>query len=104
MAERERIARDLHDLLGHTLSLVALKSELAGRVIDVDSALAKVQIADVQQVARNALAQVREAVSGFRSGSIEAEMASARLTLLSAGVHFDQRCRSEEHTSELQSL
>lgn len=103
MAERERIARDLHDLLGHTLSLVALKSELAGRLIDVDSAAAKVQIADVQQVARSALAQVREAVSGFRNGSIEAELASARLTLLSAGVHFDQRCTLPQLPPQVES-
>lgn len=92
MAERERIGRDLHDLLGHTLSVVALKSELAGRLIEHDAQAARAQIGEVQQVARAALAQVREAVTGIRAGSIDAELAAARLALLSAGVHLDQRC------------
>lgn len=91
MAERERIGRDLHDLLGHTLSVVALKSELAGKLIDRDPAAARNQIREVETVARDALAQVREAVSGIRATGLQAELASARLTLLSAEVHLDQR-------------
>ncbi|HEU0154084.1 MAG TPA: sensor histidine kinase [Arenimonas sp.] len=91
MAERERIGRDLHDLLGHTLSLVALKSELAGRLVEVDPAAARVQIGEVESVARQALAQVREAVVGIRATGLEAELAAARLALLSADVHLDQR-------------
>lgn len=91
MAERERIGRDLHDLLGHTLSLVAIKSELAGRLVDRDPAAAKAQIGEVETVARQALAQVREAVVGIRAAGLQAELAAARLALLSADVRLDQR-------------
>lgn len=91
LAERERIGRDLHDLLGHTLSLVVLKSELAGKLIDRDAAAARRQIGEVEQVARQALKQVREAVSGIRAGGLDAELAAARLALISANVRFDQQ-------------
>lgn len=91
MAERERIGRDLHDLLGHTLSVVALKSELAGRLVEADPAAARAQMHDVEEVARQALAQVREAVAGIRATGLEAELAAARLALLSAEVRLDHR-------------
>jgi two-component system sensor histidine kinase DesK len=91
MAERERIGRDLHDLLGHTLSLVAIKSELAGRLVDRDPDAAKRQIGEVENVARQALAQVREAVVGIRATGLQAELAASRLALLSADVRMDQR-------------
>ena len=89
VAERERIARDLHDLLGHTLSVVALKSELAGKLVSRDPAAARAQIDEVARVAREALGQVREAVSGFRRGGLLAELAAARLALLGAEVELD---------------
>lgn len=91
MAERERIGRDLHDLLGHTLSVVALKSELAGKLVERDPGAAKAQMREVEQVARDALSQVREAVSGIRASGLEAELASARLALLAAEVRLDAR-------------
>lgn len=91
LAERERIGRDLHDLLGHTLSVIALKSELAGRLVERDAAAARTQIAEVESVARQALAQVREAVVGIRAAGLQAELAAARLALLSADVRLDQR-------------
>lgn len=91
MAERERIGRDLHDLLGHTLSVIVLKSELAGKLLDRDAGAARAQIGEVESVARQALAQVREAVVGIRSTGLQAELAAARLALLSADVHLDQR-------------
>lgn len=91
MAERERIGRDLHDLLGHTLSIVALKSELAGKLLDRDPSAAGAQIREVEEVARQALAQVREAVAGIRATGLQAELAAARLALLSADVRLDQR-------------
>lgn len=103
LAERERIGRDLHDLLGHTLSLVVLKSELAGKLVERDAAAAKQQIGEVEQVARQALAQVREAVSGMRAGGLEAELASARLALLSADVRFDQQIAPLALSQEVES-
>ncbi|MGS1077864.1 sensor histidine kinase [Pseudoxanthomonas beigongshangi] len=86
MAERERIGRDLHDLLGHTLSLVALKSDLAGKLLDRDLVAARREIDEVSRVARDALAQVRSAVTGIRAAGLAAELASARLLLESDGV------------------
>ncbi|MDC8013840.1 sensor histidine kinase [Tahibacter soli] len=88
MAERERIGRDLHDLLGHTLSLVALKSELAGKLLERDLAGARREVKEVERVARDALSQVRRAVTGIRAAMFAAETASARLLLESCGVGF----------------
>ena len=87
--ERERIGRDLHDLLGQTLSMVALKSELAGRLIERDPRSARREMADVERVAREALSQVRSAVSGIRAAAMAAELASARLLLEAAGVQME---------------
>ena len=89
LAERERIGRDLHDLLGHTLSLITLKSELANRLFDRDPVGARREIADVERVARDALTQVRRAVTGIRAAGIAAELASAKLLLESNGVHLE---------------
>ncbi len=88
LAERERIGRDLHDLLGHTLSLITLKSELANKLFDRDASAAKREMADVERVARDALAQVRRAVTGIRAAGFAAELASAKLLLESNGVQF----------------
>ena len=88
LAERERIGRDLHDLLGHTLSLVALKSELAGKLLQRDPVAARREIDEVGRVAREALTQVRAAVTGIRAAGIAAELASAKLLLESDGVAF----------------
>jgi len=90
-AERERIGRDLHDLLGHTLSLVALKSELAARLVERDAIAAGREMRGVERVARAAPAEVRAAVSGLRAPRLMAELASARLLLETAGVHVDNR-------------
>ena len=91
LAERERIGRDLHDLLGHTLSMVALKADLAGRLLERDPAAARREIDDVSRVSREALSQVRRAVSGIRAAGIAAELASAKLLLETDGVVFDYR-------------
>ena len=88
LAERERIGRDLHDLLGHTLSLITLKSELANKLFDRDVVAAKREMADVERVARDALAQVRRAVTGIRAAGFAAELASGKLLLESNGVHL----------------
>ncbi len=89
LAERERIGRDLHDLLGHTLSLITLKSELANRLFDRDPRAARHEIADVERVARDALSQVRRAVTGIRAAGIAAELASAKLLLESNAVRME---------------
>ncbi|WP_379988483.1 sensor histidine kinase [Dokdonella soli] len=89
LAERERIGRDLHDLLGHTLSLITLKSELAARLFDRDPLAARREILDVERVARDALGQVRRAVTGIRTAGLAAELASARLLLESSDVRLD---------------
>jgi two-component system sensor histidine kinase DesK len=90
VAERERIARDLHDVLGHTLSVIVLKAELAGRLIEreeaTDHARAATEIADVERIARTALAEVREAIGGYRARGLGAEIEAARRTLDAAGV------------------
>jgi two-component system sensor histidine kinase DesK len=89
MAERERIARDLHDLLGHTLSLIILKSELASKVAERDPERARAEIRDVERISREALAQVRAAVRGYRTGGLRSEIDAARNALTSAGVAFE---------------
>jgi two-component system sensor histidine kinase DesK len=91
VAERERIARDLHDLLGHTLTAVAVKADLAGRLLDAepdDPARARAEIEDIRRTARSALADVRAAVTGMRSRRLAHELATARHALDSAGIAF----------------
>lgn len=88
-AERERIGRDLHDLLGHTLSLITLKLELSRKLFDRDIEAAKREVTEAEKVARHALAEVRSAVTGIRAADLAAELASARLLLASSGVHLD---------------
>lgn len=88
-AERERIGRDLHDLLGHTLSLITLKLELSRKLFDRDPAASKRELEDAEAVARHALAEVRCAVTGIRAADLAAELASARLMLESSCVHLD---------------
>ena len=86
VAERERIARDLHDVLGHTLSLITLKSELARKLVDREPEKAKQEMQDVENASRAALTDVREAIRGYRSDGIFAELARARAALETAGV------------------
>jgi two-component system sensor histidine kinase DesK len=84
--ERDRIARDLHDLLGHSLSLIAIKSELAGRLLPTEPDRAREEIGDIERVARDALASVRETVSGYRQPTLDREIANAREVLDAAGI------------------
>lgn len=86
VAERERIARDLHDLLGHTLSLITLKAELARKLVDRDPQRAKEEMLDVEQTSRAALADVRQAISGYRGEGLAAELIRARKALETAGI------------------
>jgi two-component system, NarL family, sensor histidine kinase DesK len=86
VAERERIARDLHDVLGHTLSVITLKSELAGKLIDRDPQRAAREIREVEETSRQALSDVRDAIRGYRSQGLLAELARAKSTLETAGL------------------
>jgi len=86
VAERERIARDLHDVLGHTLSVITLKSELAGKLIDRDPARAGKEIREVEEISRQALSDVRDAIRGYRSKGLAAELVQAKSTLETAGL------------------
>ena len=104
LAERERIGRDLHDLLGHTLSLITLKSELANRLFDRDPMAARREIADVERVARDALAQVRRAVTGIRAAGFAAELASAKLLLESNGTHLEYALADIELPPEIETV
>jgi len=86
IAERERIARDLHDLLGHTLSLNVLKARLAKKLINRDPSKAIQEIIEIEQISRDALQEVREAVQGYRSVGLAGELENARLALEAANV------------------
>ncbi|MFE0806401.1 sensor histidine kinase [Streptomyces sp. NPDC058794] len=84
--ERLRFSRDLHDLLGHTLSVIVVKSEAARRLAPRDPDAALTQITDIEAVGRQALTEVREAVTGYREGSLGTELDRARSALSAAGV------------------
>ena len=86
VAERERIARDLHDVLGHTLSVITLKSELAGKLMDRDPQRAGKEIREVSEISRQALSDVRDAIRGYRAKGLAAELALAKSTLETAGL------------------
>lgn len=86
IAERERIARDLHDLLGHTLTLVAVKAELADRIADRDPQAARAEMRAVAEVARGALSQVRDAVTGMAGLTFSGELERAKSMLSAASV------------------
>lgn len=91
IAERDRIARDLHDLLGHTLSVIALKSELAAALIHRDGERAAKEAREIQAIARKALSEVRTAVAGYRAGSgagLRQELDGAERALRAAGVEL----------------
>lgn len=103
LAERERIGRDLHDLLGHTLSLITLKSELANRLWERDPQAARQEVREVERVARDALSQVRRAVTGIRAAGLAAEAASARLLLESGGVKFQYELAAPPLPPELET-
>jgi two-component system sensor histidine kinase DesK len=104
VAERERIARDLHDVLGHTLSVIILKSELAGKLMDRDPARARAEISDVEQTSRKALAEVRSTIRGYRVHSLEAELKQARAALETAGVTVESEAAELNLTPAQESV
>ncbi|HZP18469.1 MAG TPA: sensor histidine kinase, partial [Terriglobales bacterium] len=95
VAERERIARDLHDVLGHTLSLIIVKSTLAGKLLDRDPQKARREIADIERVSRDAMAEIRGTLRGDSSYKLSEEIQRAKSTLSSAGINV------ESETAEL---
>jgi two-component system, NarL family, sensor histidine kinase DesK len=90
IAERERISRDLHDLLGHSLSMIALKAELAGKLASRDMDACRKEIADIESAARKALSEVRAAVTGYRQSGLPSALANARASLAAANVELDE--------------
>jgi two-component system sensor histidine kinase DesK len=99
MEERLRMARDLHDLLGHTLSLITLKSELARRLIEKSSPQAVQEVTDIERVARHSLREVRETLTGYRQRTLASELDGARRILEAAGIN----CRIKQDTGTLPS-
>jgi two-component system sensor histidine kinase DesK len=89
IAERERIARDLHDLLGHTLSVIVLKSELASKLAERDPARATREIREIERIARESLQEVRSAVRGYRSTGLEGELAGVSLACEAAQIKLE---------------
>src|SRR5262249_15410193 len=86
--ERNRLGRELHDLLGRTLSLIAVKAELASRLSARGDSAANEELADVQRLARQATRDVRDAVTGEYSATVAAELASAEVALNTAGIEL----------------
>jgi two-component system sensor histidine kinase DesK len=86
VAERERVARDVHDVLGHSLTALSIKAELAGRLMDVDPERARAELASIQETARQALSEVRATVGGLRASNLEAELDAAPRVLVDAGI------------------
>jgi len=91
IAERERISRDLHDLLGHSLSLIALKAELARKLVQRDPEACAREVGDIEASARRALAEVRAAVTGYREKGLASALASARASLAAAEVQLEEQ-------------
>ena len=87
--QRNQFSRDMHDILGHSLTVVAVKAELAGRLTSLDPERAGIEIADVERIARQALADVRAAAAGYREVTLAGELASARTALAAAGIEAD---------------
>ena len=102
--ERNRMARDMHDILGHSLTVIALKSELAARLVDVAPDQARAELNEVQSLARSALADVRATVNSYRELSLAGELARATGVLTSAGIRADLPLTVEAVDPELREL
>jgi two-component system sensor histidine kinase DesK len=93
-AERERIARDMHDILGHSLSLIVLKSELARRLLETQPARAALEIAEIEVAARQALGEVRKTITGYRCEGFASELTRAAEVLETAGVRLHKPAKA----------
>ena len=85
-AERDRVARDVHDVLGHSLTVISLKADLAERLVDLDPERAKGEITDVQRLTRQSLAEIRATIAGLRVARLADERGSAATALRDAGI------------------
>jgi two-component system, NarL family, sensor histidine kinase DesK len=85
-AERERVARDVHDVLGHSLTVVTVKADLAARLVEADPTRAKAELEDIQRLSRQALAEIRATVGGLRAAPLSQELVAARSALRGAGI------------------
>ncbi|MEO6822992.1 MAG: histidine kinase [Candidatus Nanopelagicales bacterium] len=104
LEERERFGRDLHDILGHSLTVITVKSELAGKLVDRDPGRARAEITDIERLAREALADVRSTAAGVREVSLVGELSSARTALLAAGIEPDLPGAVDDVPGELREL
>jgi len=86
VAERERVARDVHDVLGHSLTVVTVKAELAERLVDDDPERAKAELAEIQSLTRQSLAEIRATVGGLRVARLADEIEASRAALQAAGI------------------
>jgi two-component system sensor histidine kinase DesK len=90
-AERVRFARDMHDLLGHTLSVMVVKAQAARKLAARDPALAAQQAMDIEEIGRSALGEVRQAITGYRGRGLARELEAARTALADAGMTAEVR-------------
>ncbi|MDN5892622.1 MAG: sensor histidine kinase [Nocardioides sp.] len=102
--ERNRFARDLHDILGHSLTVITVKAELAQRLVDVDLDRTRAELADLERLSRDALADVRRAVDGYRELTLPGELARARIALESAGIDHQLPNSTDEVPGDLREL
>jgi two-component system sensor histidine kinase DesK len=102
--ERNRFARDLHDILGHSLTVITVKAELANRLIDVDRDRAKTELIDLERLSRDALADVRRAVEGYRELTLPGELSRARMALSAAEIAADLPNSTEDVPGDRREL
>ncbi|HEV7185868.1 MAG TPA: histidine kinase [Leifsonia sp.] len=102
--ERGRFSRDMHDVLGHTLTVVTVKSELAQRLVSIDPAKAEAEIADIERLTRSALADLRAAVAGYREMSLSTELAAAQAGLAAADIEAHLPRNGEDVDPALREL
>jgi two-component system sensor histidine kinase DesK len=102
--ERNRFARDLHDILGHSLTVITVKAELAQKLFDVDPARARAEVSDLERLSRDALADVRRAVEGYRELTLPGELARARMALEAAEIEAHLPNSTDDVPSSLREL
>jgi two-component system sensor histidine kinase DesK len=102
--ERTRFARDLHDIMGHSLTVITVKAELAQKLLDVDVERARAEIADLERLSRDALTDVRRAVEGYREITLPGELVRARMALRAAEIEAELPNSTDDVPSELREL